>query len=670
MKRLGICAVLVCAVLKGDEGMWPLNNVPKQRIEEKYQVKLSDEWIERVQKSCVRVSTGGSGSFVSSEGLMMTNHHVGAKAIYNLSSEKRDLMDQGYYATAREGELKCPNLYVDQLMVIEDVTRKVESALSEGMTLTEKEAARTAIIATLKDEAKARTGLLPEFVSLYQGARSYLYLYKHYDDVRLVMAPEKNSASFGGDIDNFTFPRYCLDVCFFRVYENDKPVNTKKNYLQWSKAGPKLKEPLFVIGHPGSTQRTYTSAHLQFFKDIELPLYSEFIRTRINLLEKLSKKNEEDSRIAYADLHRFSNSNKVLTAFENGLRDQPIIENKREYEANLVGKGEAWIDLEAVLHEARGYYPQYFVMERLGPRYSRSYNWARHLVRIAAERKKPNQKRLKEYVDSEIPTIELDLFSTEPVYDNLERLFLVDSLKRIKKNFGEKHPVVKVILGRKSIETRVDEILAGTKINDVEFRKQLYNDPSLILKSSDPMIMLVRELDPFARKLRERHDNHLLSGQNEAYQKIMGTIFEQYGDAVYPDATFTLRLSYGEMSGYQDVPPMTTINGLFARAAKHEEKPPYQLAESWKNSQHCLSDVPMNFISTNDIIGGNSGSPIINAKGQIVGIIFDGNQHSLLWNFTFDQERGRAISVHSQGIIEALKKVYNAPALVNELRGK
>jgi hypothetical protein len=657
-KRFFFCVFVACS-LAAEEGMWTFNNLPLNQIERDYEIKLEPSWIEHVQKSCLRVSLGGSASFVSPQGLVLTNHHVGAKAIYHLSTENRDLMESAFLAKSFDEELKCPNMYVDQLISIRDVTDEVNRVAQESLSAAEREAKRKSAIAEIKQRAKEETGLHPEVVSLYQGARYHLYLYRRYSDVRLVMAPEKSIAFFGGDTDNFEFPRYNLDVCFFRVYHEGKPL-ASPDYLKWSLQGPQPSEPLFVAGHPGKTNRLFTSAHLRFLKENDVSFLYDFLQNRIEDLRQFSAQSAENHRIALQDFYSCENAFKVYKNLRRELFHSPLIQNKEMEEP---GNGAPWLKLQDALEKVKSYYPSYVVLE--GGNSSKLYNWAKHLVRLSDERKLPNEKRLKEYADAELSTLELNLFSEEPVYKQLERVFLLGTFKRAIQFLGDDHPAAQIFFGA---QADVDPFLASTELHDPAYRKRLYDHPEEVANSADPFILLAKALDPHARAIRQKKEDELDSVQNEAYAEIAKILFEKHGESVYPDATFTLRLSVGSLKGYEEIEPMTTFGGLFERAEAHGFQPPYDIPERWLSKQTALNqDVPFNFVTTNDIIGGNSGSPVINQKGEIVGLIFDGNIHSIVWNFGFDSTKGRATSVHSQGMIEALKTVYGADELVAEI---
>ena len=697
------CFAFAASYLPAEEGMWPFNRIPVDAIETQYGVRLSPEWIDHVQKSCLRISLGGSGSFVSPQGLVLTNHHVGSSAIYHLSTQENDLVANGFLAKTFDEELPCANMYVDQLISIQDVTDAINAKIGDISGSAEREKARTSAMNELKEAARKESGLQPEIVSLYQGARNHLYLYKRYTDVRLVMAPEQSIAFFGGDTDNFEYPRYDLDICFFRVYEDGKPLKTE-HFLTWSPAGPQLEEPLFVVGHPGKTRRMLTSAHLAFLQKMDLTLFLEWFRTRQAKLQEFGRISPEHARIAEKDLFSIENSLKVFNSLYDSLASTSLIADKKNEENALFASADPapWTNLQTALDEAHSYYREFLVLEGMGSNYSRLYALAKRFIRLAEESKKPNEDRLKEYTDAEIATFKLDFLSTEPVYEELEKLRLRDSFQRTIQILGPDHPV-SVLLSNADIDT----LLRETKLFDLKYREDLYQSLNLpkqpqnllsklrescristmasalknqILRlfgytapaNQDPFILLAKAVDPYARKVRLQKEERLDAVQTESYDAIAKSLFAKYGETIYPDATFTLRLSLGSMKGYfegdQYIEPTTEIGGAFLKAVEHDFQKPFDLPESWTRQESALRlQTPFNFVSTNDIIGGNSGSPVINQRGELVGLIFDGNIHSILWSFKFDEIQARATSVHSAGILEALRHVYHAERLIQEI---
>ena len=659
--------LLAATALSAEEGMWPFNNIPVETIRQQYGVTLQPSWVDHVQKSCLRVSLGGSASFVSPNGLLLTNHHVGRKAVYDLSTEEKDLGAQGFLAKSLKEELQCPNMYVDQLISIRDVTAEVHAAAEKGTTAAEREQLRKAAIAALVQQAQEETGLQPEMVSLYEGGRYNLYLYQRYSDIRLVMAPEDGIAFFGGDSDNFEYPRYDLDICFFRVYQDGKPLTTE-HYLNWEANGPKPGEPLFVAGHPGHTSRMLTAAHIRFLQEVHYAILLKWLEARREDLQEFASESAENRRICSANLFSVENSLKVFKNLCAELNSSSLIADKQAYEDCLCEDVDAqpWTVLEASLEDARGYYPTYMALERYS--YGKLYAWAKHLVRLVAERTKPNESRLEEYVDAELTTLKQGLLSTEPVYNNLERIYLEGSFQRTIQLLGADHPVSQILQA-----TSIDDLLAASQLKEPAAREWLYDHPEEVLNSSDPLIQLAIALDPYAREVRQKVEDEFESIQHECYAAIAKILFDRYGESVYPDATFTLRLSVGSMSGYEDqgnyIEPTTMLGATFEHARAHDFQGSYALPQSWLAKQDLLINkrVPFNFVSTNDIIGGNSGSPVINQYGEFVGLIFDGNIQSIVWDFGFDSVQGRATSVHSAGILEALRTVYGADSLVQEI---
>lgn len=660
----------LCHSLSADEGMWPFNLVPKEQIKKKYGLTLSEEWLKKVQRSCLRMSTGGSASFISRRGLVMTNHHVGAEALYDLSGAENNLFEKGFYAETEEEEIRAPGLYVDQLVQIEDVTAAVRAAMAAAPENREK--ARKETLAKLASRAKERTGLEPEVVTLYQGGRYQIYLYKRYTDVRLVMAPEKQIAFLGGDAENFCYPRYDLDVCFFRVYEGGRPLDTP-DYFSWSDKGPEGEELLFVVGHPGNTRRLYTSAHLVFLRECSLPLALRMLDERICALEAFSGESSEKARMAEQDLFHFLNARKVYRALLQGLQGPHIMKEKQAFEKKLFQEiswqqKEPWCDLEVTLQKTKTFYPTYFALEGAGAHgFCTLFDFATYLVRARTEKEKPSETRLKEYTESELHRLEIKLFSSSPLYHELEALALRDVLCRMQRALGADSPLFQ----GQSPQGLANTLLA-TKLFDVAYREELYNHPALIDESTDPLILFAKALDPKARELRQKYEEIYEAHEKEDYKEISEILFAKYGTSLYPDATFTLRLSFGQMKGYKQdkctVPPFTLFEGAFCQAAEHPLAKDYQLPASWLDKKADLPlSTPFNFVSTHDIIGGNSGSPVLNSQREIVGLIFDGNQQSLTWNLLFDECQGRAISVHSKAILTALTSVYKADKLVQEI---
>jgi hypothetical protein len=546
--------------------------------------------------------------------------------------------------------------------------------------------AQRAAMSQIEKDCTTATGLRCDVVTFYSGQVYNLYKYKKYTDVRLVFAPEFDAAFFGGDPDNFTYPRYDLDITFFRVYENGQPAHLD-NYLQWSRTGVKDGELIFVSGHPGSTNRQQTMAQLEFTRDVAYPMTLATLKRRIELLQRFSKQSEENARIAQEDIFGMQNSQKALTGYESGLLDKSIMDAKAVEEAKLqasykadarnAGTPNPWDEIAQAMKLQREIYPQLTYLERL-----RGFALggglpvtARVLVRAAEERPKPNADRLREFRDSALPSLEQQLFSTAPVYKNLETVLLADALAEMQDTLGKNDPDVQKVLNGRTPADAAKDMIAGTRLDDVAVRKQLYEGgQAAIAASNDPLIVAMRAIEPDALIARKQFDDKIDSVVRRDGTLIAKARFDQSGFAQPPDATFTLRLSYGAVKGYEEngkhIPYFTTMGGAFEHAAEHGNQPPYKLPESWMNAKSRLNlKTPLNFVSTADIIGGNSGSPTVNQEGEVVGIIFDGNIESLPGNFAYSEAQSRAVSVDSRGIQEALRNIYGAGALADELLG-
>jgi hypothetical protein len=666
-----------------DEGMWTFTNVPRAEIKKKYGFEVTDEWLNKVRLASVRFNSGGSGSFVSPNGLVLTNYHIVEDFVSEVSTPEKDYAKEGFVARTRADEIKVPSLELNQLISIEDVTARVTGAVKPNTTDAEALAARRTEIAAIEAESSKATGLRSDVVTLYQGGQYNLYRYKKYTDIRLVFVPEFQAAFFGGDPDNFNFPRFNIDMALVRVYENDQPVHPD-NYFKWSTTGAKEGSLVFVAGHPGTTSRLDTVAHLEELRDTSIPIIIRLLERREAVLKKYMSLGEEQTRQAQNELNGVQNSLKVYRGQLKGLKDPSLMARKAKEEQALRKAvaanpewqkmyGGAW-DAIAAAHKA---YPSYIrerrILEQAGGFNSILFNYARALVRMAEEDKKPSAQRLPEYSDARRASLELGLFSTAPIHEDFEKLKLADSLGFMVELLGADNPLVKGVLAGKTPEARADELVSGTKLKDPEFRKALAKGGfEAIDSSNDPMILVAREVDAKSREVRKRYENELTGVERANYAKIARALFETEGNKVYPDATFTLRLSYGAVEGYMEngkkVTPFTTLGGLYARSDAFKHEFPYNLPPRWMEKKSALNlSTPFNFVSTNDIIGGNSGSPTINQNGELVGLIFDGNIQSLVGDFMYDGSVNRAISVDSRGMLEVLKKVFGANDIVAEL---
>lgn len=690
--RNSILPLFVCGALAflaitsigyADEGMWVFNNLPRKQLKQKYDFEPTDAWIEHVMKSSVRFNSGGSGSFVSSTGLVLTNHHVGADTLHKVSSAQHDYYKEGFWAKSPADEPKAPDLELNVLQSIEDVTARVTAAVKPGLSATEAFAARRAVIATIEKESHDQTGLRSDVVTLYQGGQYHLYRYKKYTDIRLVWAPEFDIAFFGGDPDNFEYPRYDLDVCLFRAYEDDKPAKVE-HFLKWSASGAGDGELVFVSGHPGKTDRLNTMAALKFDRDIRLPQTLDLLRRLEIMLQQFCQDGQDQARIGKEDLFGVQNSRKALLGQLAGLQDAGIMTQKEIAERTLRMRidanpklkatyGSAWDQIEKAKRVQAELLTEQTVLES-GRGFGGSlFSIARMLVRLAEENEKPNTERLRGFSDAARSSLELELYSTAPIYEDVELAKLTDSLGYLTEKLGGDHPLVQKVLAGKGPATRAAELVGGSKLKDVAERKRLApGGRAAIEQSQDPLIKLARLVDPASRAVRKRFEEQVVEVERQAYSQIASALFEIEGPNRYPDATFTLRLSFGTVKGYtengQMIPPWTTMEEAFDHADKHGNMAPWALPESWhKHRKQINPKTPFNFVSTCDIIGGNSGSPVINSAGEFVGIIFDGNIQSLVGDYVFDEAQNRAVSVHSSSILEAMRKIYGADALAAEL---
>jgi Peptidase S46 len=690
---LVIVMTMGASLAPADEGMWLFNNPPLQQLKAKYQFEPTPQWLEHLQKASVRFNSGGSGSFVSANGLCITNHHVGRDALQKASSKEHNYLRDGFYAKTSSEEIKCADLELNVLISIEDVTTQVNSSVKPGLSPEAASKARENAIAEIEKESKEKTGLRSDVVKLYQGGAYHVYRYKRYDDVRIVFAPEQQMAFYGGDPDNFEYPRFDLDICIFRVYENGQPAKTR-DYLRWNSHGPNEGELIFVSGSPGRTDRQLTVDELTDRRDREVPGWLSLFNRREVLLNAWGQRSFENARRAYEDFLGDQNNRKRYDGYIAALFDPEIwraIEQREQKlrdaisaDTKLKSAIDAYDRIKKAQAELARIAPRYDYLEQerslpvgyRGPRafYGSLFKYARLLTRALDERGKPNGERIAAFRDSAKESLELELFSTEPVYDDYEILRLTDSLTDLAEKFGGNDPMVKQVLAVKSPHARAVELVTGTKLKDVAFRKELYAKDAAALQSvHDPMLELARMVDGPAREARKAHDTQE-EIKEQAYGEIAKARFAIEGTSNYPDATFTLRLSYGTVRGYEEdgkeIPPFTNFAGLYERVAEHYNQPPFDLPQRWIDGKAKLNPkTPFNFVSDADIIGGNSGSPVVNKANEFVGIIFDGNIQSLVLDCIFSDNQARAVSVDSAAISEALRKIYGADALADELEG-
>lgn len=676
--RLFLLALLALSLVRADEGLWLFNAIPEAQLASRHRFQPSKEFLDHLRLSSVRFG-GGSGSFVSPNGLIFTNHHVASRCIQNVSSKEHNYMRDGFYAETPDKELKCPGLEVQVLLEIEDVTERVNKSVTAPPSDPKAAAQRQAAMNTIEKQCMDRHSGACTVVTLYSGALYHLYRYKKYTDVRLVFAPEEAIAFFGGDPDNFTYPRYDLDITFLRAYEDGKPASTP-NYLKWSKRGPREGELALVSGHPGSTDRFITLAQLEFLRDVSYPRALRNLSAIIQALKEYGAKSEENHRVARDKLFGAENSFKVRDGELKGMREAWLIETKGRSEeqfraaaaANPKAKealGDAFEQVAAAYQQWRPRSAEYLLEN--GAILCDMFTYARHLYRLAEERAKPNADRLREYSDAALPSLELRLFAQTPVTPELEALMLQKWFELLSAELGAAHPVVRQILDGRTPADAARGYVSSSKLHDVGERKRLAADAAAVRNSEDGMIRLVRLIDPHARAIRKVFDEEFDPVIRDASSRIARARFALYGTSVYPDATGSLRLSFGAVQGYrnaqgQPVRWATDFDGLYRRATGED---PYKLPAKWLERKSALKlKTPFNFVSTADIIGGNSGSPTVNTRGEVTGIVFDSNYEAMHNRFVYGMDRGeRCVHVASSGIIEALRSVYGATRVLEEL---
>lgn len=662
--------------------MWTYDNFPLAKVNSAYGLKLDQKWLDRVQAASVRLTTGCSASLVSKSGLVFTNHHCVVECVQDLSSDKRDFVKDGYLTATREEERTCPGMQAEILMSITDVTKDVLGATAgkSGQSFVQ---ARDGAMAAAEQAGCAGGGTVRcQVISLYRGGQYKLYKYRKYSDVRLVFAPEFATAFFGGDPDNFNFPRYNLDIGFVRLYENGKPAVTPQ-HLTWVSRAPHEGEPTFVSGNPGSTNRLMTVSQLETLRDLTIPV-GQLQRSELRgRLIRFSEEGPEQKRVATDPLFGVENSFKVYFGQQFALNDKAFMDAKRVQEAELKAKvagdaklaadiGDPWGDIAKAQQAYANNYLRYRQIEG-GAGYSKLYDYAKTLVRAAQERGKPSAERLPEYAETRLPLQEKQLLDAKPVDMALEETYLGFWLSKTREYLTPDDAAVKTLLGKESPEGLAKRAVANSKLGDPAARKALWDGGlAAIQASDDPMIQLVLRNDPAARAVRKAWETEVQGPTDAAAERVARAKFAAYGDAVYPDATFSLRLSYGKVAGWTyrgtAVPSTTNFAGLYERATGAE---PYELAPRWTAAKDKVNPSTVyNFVTTNDIIGGNSGSPVVNAKAEVLGAAFDGNIHSLGGAFGYDGAINRTVVVATSAATEALDKVYGRTALVKELTGK
>jgi hypothetical protein len=665
-----------------DEGMWTFDNPPTKLLQEKYGFTPTQEWFDNIRLASVRFNDGGSGSFVSPHGLTLTNHHVALGQLQKISTPQKNYVKDGFLARTQAEELKCPDLELNVLMSMENVTARVQAAAKPGMSEADAFAAHKAEIAKIERESLDATGLRSDVITLYNGGEYWLYRYKKYTDIRLVFAPEQQAAFFGGDPDNFTYPRYDLDMALFRVYENGKPIETP-HYLKWNPRGASDGELVFVSGNPGFTERQTTMAGIDFERDVVLPAEQKLLQAGLDAARKYSALGPEQAREASAYIFFAENEVKRSTGELQGLRDKDVMDGLQKRESDfraLVNSKPEWKQdyasaWDQLVEAAKIYAPRF--PEDFFTRFRQSMpRNALTIVQYVAEIKKPDGQRLEGFHDSELASLKFRLLSPAPVYPKFEATMFATQLQLALNEVGPQNAWVATVLNGRSPEEVAHELIMGSKIGDPAFRKSLLDGgQAAVDASTDPLIVMARKLDPIVRARIKWDEDNVDSVETSAGQKIGEARFAVYGKSTYPDATFTLRLSYGTVKGYPMngtlAPPITTYYGLYDRSYSFGGKPPFNLPERYAQRRDTLDlATPLDFVSTCDIVGGNSGSPVINRKGEIVGLIFDGNIESLISDYTYDDTKSRAVAVETSAMTLALRKLYDAGFIADELEGK
>jgi hypothetical protein len=668
------------SVVTADEGMWTFDNPPAKQLQEKYGFAVTQQWLDHVRLSSVRFNDGGSGSFVSPRGLVLTNHHVALGQLQKVSTREKDYVHEGFYARSAAEEMKCPDLELNVLISMENVTKQVQGAAKPGMSDKESFQARKSEMAKIEKESTASTGLRSDVVTLYGGGEYWLYRYKKYTDVRLVFAPEQQIAFFGGDPDNFTYPRYDLDMALFRVYENDKPLESK-DFLKWNARGAQTGDLVFVSGNPGTTDRLSTLKQIEVLRDHILPDTINLIRRRLIVLRTYAAHGQEEAREALQQTFGLENSLKANLGEYNGLLDKTLMEKKQKEESDFRARvmaspdlakryGDAWNEIETALAREVSRFKEQRYRSLRGSRIS---SLALTIVQYVAEVKKPNGERLDGFHESELESLRFRLFSPAPIYPQMEIALLTGSLQESLDMLGPDDPFIKTALNGRTPAEVARQVAEGTKLGDPAFRKALIDGgQAAVDSSSDPAIVLARRIDPVVREVRKWMEDNVESVLTAAGQKIGLARFAVYGKSVYPDATFTLRLGYGSVKSYPmngtEAPPRTTFYGLFDRSYGFDGKEPFQLPARYSERRGRINlSTPLNFVSTCDTVGGNSGSPILDRNGEIVGLLFDGNIESLVGTYVYNEADNRSVAVHAAAMTEALRNIYDAGALADEL---
>jgi hypothetical protein len=676
-----LLAILFCTTLNlfSEEGMWTFDNLPLKDLKSKYGFEPTKEWLEHLRLSSVRMNVGGSGSFVSSKGLVLTNHHVGVGTLQKISTPENDYVNKGFYAKEFKDEIKCPDMELTVLVNMENVTERIRKAIPQNASPKDALKLKNEEIRKIEKEYFDKNKLKTDVVSLFNGGEYWVYQYNKYTDVRLVFAPEQKIAYYGGDADNFTYPRWDLDICFFRCYENDKPINSP-NFLKWNAKGPAENDLVFISGHPGTTERLKTLAQLEYKRDVTIPQRLESINLQLMILERYSQKGDEEKRRALTRIFGLENSKKAITGQLNGLKDPELMKIKVQEEADFIEQiktNSVWVEK----------YMQYFdqikqiINDNKEDQRKRSFRhfssslfgYALSLIRYATETAKPEADRLPGYSNAALPSVKARILSPAPIYKDLERELAWADVKMGLGKLGIEDEYWRKFLDGTAPKDMVDLLFDKTQLEKLEIRNVLVSGGMDIIKrSEDPMIKLALRLDQYLRDQEQSNKDNFESILSKAQEKLAEARFEIYGKSKNPDANFTLRLTYGTVKGYPmngtNAPAFTTLYGIYDRSLAFGKNEDYILPSRYWDRQKKLDlATPVNFVSTCDIIGGNSGSPTLNKNGEFIGIVFDGNIESLPGNFVYDIRNNRAVSVDSRYILEALNKLYDTEKLVKEL---
>jgi hypothetical protein len=678
-----ILALVLSQAVVADEGMWTFDNFPAEAVRKRYGVSIGRDWLDRVRGATVRLEGGCTGSFVSERGLVLTNHHCVAECVSRISTAARDVQSAGFFARQAAEELRCPAEQVSVLTRLEEVTERVSAGVG-ALTGAAANERRKAVLTRLEQECEdgyRRRGdpRSCEAVALYGGGQYFLYHYKRYEDVRLVFAPESAVASFGGDLDNFEFPRWNLDVAFLRAYEDGKPAATPVHFRLW-RAGAAAGAPVFVPGHPGSTSRLDTVAQLRFERDVVLAHWLPRAAELRGRYLQYAAAGTDEARIVQEPLFGLENALKIRRNLMSVLLEEEFLAARGQEEQELrravaadPGLREhagAWDEIERALGLYRTFYDRHAFIELGAGLQGDLAFYARMLVRAAVEREKPNETRQRGFTESALPLLRAQVLAPSPVYRDLETLRLTYSLEKMREYLGVDDPAVRLVLGRDAPRDLTARLVRETRLGDPAYRERIWDGGrAAITGSGDPLLALAWRVEPEAQRVRTRFEDEVEAALTAARERIARARFALYGTTTYPDATFTLRLSYGAIEGWREgereIAPFTTIEGLYARATGH---PPFELPARWLEARDRINlDTRFDFVTNNDIIGGNSGSPVLDARGRLVGVIFDGNRHAIGGDYRFDPVLNRAVAVHPAAIALALTEIYDAERLVREL---